>query len=356
MREILIIFTGVLLLISCDDATKTGRHVAKRQHAVEVVSVERQPLMTSKIITGTIEASRTVKIHSEEQGRIDSLPVYPGDRVTEKQVLLKLDNSLIKAEYDKARASYKLARLDYKRIKKLKPRKLASEDQLARAETALEQARAEQVLLQTRLDRATITAPFNGLISQRFNEEGDIVPLHSHILTIYDPKSLIARISVSEIILNSIKVGDQVELRVDALGNEIIMGRILRKHPLVDEFTRQSVIEIELIEPPKGIIPGQLTRVSIKGQTIPLITLPLSVVRHDTQGEYVYRIESGKAIFRRIQTGIQLGNKIEIIDGIDQGDKVVSKGFINLRDNAKVNVITKNASAQKNKPDQIHKQ
>mgnify|MGYP000181580624 CR=1 FL=1 len=339
MRLLSYLIVATLFTTGCDTEKNNSAKRATRAHLVETVAVQRTPLKSKKIVTGSLVATRTVQIHNEEQGRITRIPVYPGDHVQKGDTILELNNTIFTAELDKATAAHKQARLDYKRIRKLKPRNLASEDELARAETAVEQTRAELALQQAKFDHSIVMAPFTGLISERLKEPGDIVPLHSHILTIYDPATLIAKINISEIILQSINVGHQVELRVDALGDVKINGTIIRIHPLINSSTRQGIVEIKLNNRPDGAYPGQLARVKIEGQTNPLPNLPLYAIRHDTRGEYVFRItKENKAQYTSIKTGIQLGERVEILAGLTEGDRVVSKGFLKLRDNSPVKI------------------
>ncbi len=328
-----------IFIVGCDSKQDPSGKRSAQAHLVQSITLQRTPLTSNLTVTGSLEASRIVQIHNEEQGRITSMPVYPGDKVNKGDIILELDNTIIRAQLDKAIAAHKQARLDYKRIKKLKPRNLASEDEVTRAETAVELTRAERALQQAKLNRTVIKAPFTGLISERLKEPGDIVPLHSHILTVYDPNSLIAKIYVSEIILQSIKVTSQVNIRVDALGDTLLSGTIIRKHPLINSSTRQGIMEVKINNAPEGAYPGQLARVKIIGQTKPLPNLPLHAVRHDTRGEYVFRItRENKAEYTSIKTGIQLGDRIEIITGLAEGDRVVSKGFLKLRNHSLVKI------------------
>ena len=342
----------VFLISACDSADTGIRNKDSRKQAVEVVVVKRIPLTTIRAVTGTLEATRTVHIYNEEQGRIKQIPFHQGDQIKAGDLLVELDDRLTRAELDKAIAAYKQAALDYKRLKKLRPRRLASEEEIARAETAVEQARAERVLQEIRLTYTRIEAPFDGLVSERLKEPGDVVALHQHILTIYDPNTLIAKVYVSEIILHSIALKSEVVLRIDALGDKKLKGIVARKYPMINPATRQGTIEVILSPAPDGAYPGQLTRVTIEGQTIPLTSLPLSVVRHDTRGEYVFRVnEKNKAEYTPVRTGIQIGNRIEIIKGLNPGDKVISKGFLNLRDNASVKIQSpQNHAQQESKP------
>lgn len=344
---------GITLVSACSE--KKSKPKRSIPHLIETITVKRAPLQANRLLTGTLEAIRTVQIYNEEQGKIKEINFFPGDRVNTDDVLVGLDDTKVQAEYDKSKAAYKQAQLDLKRIKKLKRKNLASDDELARAATAVEQTRAEQQLLATRLKNTRVFAPFSGIISERLKEPGDVVPLHSHVLTLFDPGSLVVKLDISEIILPSIKINQEVELRIDALGDKIFNGFVSRKYPTVDPVTRQGKIEVTLQPVPEGATPGQLVRAKIIGQTLPLSSVPFAVVRHDTSGEFVYRVKDNKAIRTNIRTGVQLGNSVEVIDGLQDGDMVLSKGFLGMRDGKNVTIKKVDGVAVKNKPDTENK-
>lgn len=364
----LIAVISMLFISACDSEqakTKT-KTKAKRSHKVEVIQVKRAPVFTRRIVTGSLEAPNTVEVYNQEQGRITAIHYHPGDTVKKGAVLLELDSTLISAELDKAKASYQQALLDLQRIKRLVPRKLASEDELARASTAVEQSRAEQTLLETRVQRTRIKAPFDGIVSARLREPGDVVPLHSHIMTLYDPGELIAKIHLSEILLSNIHVGLKVSLRVDALGDLEFAASVTRKYPTIDPTTRQGTLEVTLDKRIEAARPGQLVRILIDGKTQPLQTIPLVALRHDTRGDFVYKVVSQKnkktgkteqrSQYTPVTTGIQLEDRIEILTGLNENDIIISKGFHRLRDkklvsitNRRNNKVSNNDASNKDK-------
>lgn len=325
------------LLAACSDDGKKDAKVNKGK-AVEVTNVARTPIQVTRIIAGSLEATHSVDIFNEEQGRIIKLPYFEGDTVEKDTVLVELDNSLIQAQLDKASATLKQAELDLKRLKRLMPNQLASEDQLAKAQTSLLQNKAEVSLLQTRLAHTRMRAPFAGSISVRNKEPGDVVPVHTHVLTLIDPTTLKARFRVSEILLANIAKDSQVNLRIDALGDTHYPARILRIHPVIDPLTRQGIVEVELNPVPEGALPGQLSRLYLTSVTNPLRTIPLAALRHDAQGEYVFRVEQNKSRHTRVKTGLQLNDRVEILEGLETSDQVIVKGIIGLRDGKKVQI------------------
>ena len=334
------------LLAGCDDKPAARKHKAKVTN-VHVTQVIRQGLAEKQLISGSIEALSTVRIYTQEPGRIKSLPFYPGDKVEKGQIISVLDDAILIREFEKARAQHSQAKLDLKRLKRLAPRKLASKEQLSRAQTLVAQAAAELNLYKTRLSYAKIHAPITGVITQRLVEAGDVVSLHKHILSIADVSQLKITLSLSELTISQLKEGMTVLIRVDALGDSKFSGKILRIHPTIDTASRQGSVEIIFEQVPQGALPGQLSRVEINTVTAARLVIPISAIRNDSIGEYVYRVNTKNEAKRtRIQTGIQVNEWVEVISGLKLNDSIVTKGFQGLAKAKTVNII--NESSKQN--------
>ena len=349
-----IIILGLILISGCDDKSAARKHKAKATN-VHVTKVVRRGLTEQQLITGTIEALSTVRIFNQEPGRIKSMPFYPGDMVKKDQLITILDDAILIREFEKARAQHSQVKLDLKRLKRLIPRKLASKEQLSRAETLVEQAGAEENLFKTRLSYSKIRAPITGVITQRLPEVGDVVSLHSHILSIADVSQLKVTLSLSELTISQLKEDMAVSIRIDALGDTKFDGKILRIHPTIDIASRQGTIEIIFNQVPQGAIPGQLCRIEINTITAPRLVIPVIAIQNDSIGEYVYLVnEENKTKLMRINTGIQVSEWVEVISGLKVDDVVVTKGFQGLAKAKTVKIIDENAKAksvkQSNKP------
>lgn len=339
-RLIPIIMLGILLITisGCDDNSAARNHKAKPTK-VHVTKVVRQGLTEQQLITGTIEALSTVKIYNQEPGKIKSLPFYPGDTVEKDQLIAVLDDAILIREFEKARAQHRQTKLNLKRIKRLIPRKLASNEQLSRAKTLEEQAGAEENLFKTRLSYSKIHAPIAGVITQRLSEEGDVVSLHSHILSLANVSQLKVTLSLSELTISQLKEDMAVSIRVDALGDTKFDGKILRIHPTIDTSSRQGTIEIIFNEVPQGALPGQLCRIEINTITAPRLVIPVMAIRNDSIGEYVYRVSNETTKLIRIQSGIQVNEWVEVISGLNINDTIVTKGFQGLAKAKKIKII-----------------
>ncbi len=321
---------------ACDYSNNNAQTTAavKKQvlvHEVETAQASIQLVQSKLTTSGTIEAGTRVRLYNEVSGRIRYLPYHEGDAVSAQTIIIGLDDAVIQAELDKATATREQAKIDYERLKKLQ-KQLASDEEIARAETAYSIAIADEKLHQARLDQTVIKAPFDGIITERHFEQGDVVAMHSHILTMIDPESLQVQIHLSEHWIPQIQAGDQVEIQIDALADSMHAGRIKRIHPTIDAATRKGTVEIEFEPAPFGARAGQLTRVHLKTHPANKLVIPAHAIHHDSKGAYVYVIdEHNKANKIYVQKGAQFGETIEITSGLNINDAIVLKGFNGLR-------------------------
>jgi membrane fusion protein (multidrug efflux system) len=346
----LIGLAGLLLALpACDQAAqKSGGGGAKgspKVHLVEVVTVRSEPLRHETVRTGTLTARRSVRVFNQEEGRIDSLPVFEGETVRAEQILIRMDRRLLEAEMEKAAAVRAQAEADLARIRTLVKKRVTTQERLDRAETALKVARAEESLFRTRLEYGEIKAPFDGVVAERLVEPGDVAPRHTHLLTIIDPNTLYTRVAVSELMVPRLHEGDGVDVRIDALGNGVWPGRIGRIHPTIDPRTRQGTVEVELAPVPPGARAGQLCRVTLRTAESRRRVLPFAALRHDREGEYVFVVVDGKAELRRVRSGLRLGDRVEALAGLEDGERVVVRGFLDLSAGKSVTVTDEDGGA-----------
>ena len=330
-------------LIGCgeqpvDKPPSTKRH----DHLVAVTEVQWKAVSSAHERTGSLRSRRLVRIYNQEEGQIIDLPFFEGDQVKAGDLLLCMDDKLLKAELAKTEATTNQARQNLERISNLVKKRAASQDEFTRANTQLEVATAEQLLLETRLSHTRIAAPFSGVISTRYVEPGDVVSKYTHILTLIDPQSLITEIRLSELLLPHIKTGDPAKVRIDALGDQLFQGRILRIHPELDPVTRQGIIEVALEPVPEGARAGQFARVILETAQVQRMLVPFSAVRHDRNGAFVYLLNHDlKAIRTTVHSGVRIAGNIEILDGLKPGQQIIIRGFLGLNHGKKVKPVAR---------------
>ncbi|WP_172600496.1 efflux RND transporter periplasmic adaptor subunit [Sulfurivermis fontis] len=325
---------------SGEDKPANASRANSPDHMVETALVRSEEIAATATRTGSLRAQREIQILSQEEGRIVALPYFAGDAVRQGDLLLQLDDTLLTAELRKSEAQRRQMELDLGRLERLSRNHLISDEELARARTALDIALAEEQLLRTRLGYTRISAPFAGVISERRAEPGDIVPKFTHVLTLTDLDSLVTTTSVSELLLPFLAVGDAVSIHIDALGTAPHPGRILRIHPSIDASTRQGVVEVALDPVPAAARPGQLCRILFTGHPQVRRVIPFSALRRDNSGEFVFTLDADDKVQRHaVVSGMHLGEDIELLSGPDTGTRVVTKGFLGLLPGRKVKSV-----------------
>jgi membrane fusion protein (multidrug efflux system) len=334
-----------ILLVSCSQPStenKPGKQVKndEKAHLVVIEVVKRQVQGLTHERNGTLKPRQTVRIFNQEEGRITSLPFFEGDYVAEGEIIVTLDDQLLQSELEKAVANAKQAGINLKRQEELAKRLAVSQDDLAQAHTDLSVAEAEKRVLQTRLSYTRIKAPFAGVVSERLAEPGDIVPRHTHLSTIINPKSLVTRILVSDLLLPQLHIDDPVIVRIDGLGEKPFNGRIYRIHPELDEKTRMGTVEVVLDPIPNGARSGQLSRVTLQSTKRDRITIPYNALQLDAEGEFVYTLDKQQQVQRTsIKSGMRIADRIEILHGLLVGDQVVTRGFLGLEPGIKAEPV-----------------
>jgi membrane fusion protein (multidrug efflux system) len=315
------------------------------QHLVETAPVTSDNLSVVRTRAGTLNARREVRIHTQEEGRLTALPFSEGDAVKAGDVVVQLDDTLLRVQLERAAATRKQAAEDVKRLKELRGSKLISENEYTRAVTALEVAEADERLLQTRLGYTTIKAPFDGVVTERLSEPGNIIERHQHVLTIADPSSLVTELPVSELILPGLAIGDIAQVRIDALGDRVFEGRIVRIYPNLDPLTRRGTIEVEIDPVPEGAAPGQLCRVELNTHAAHRQVIPYAALRRDASSEYVFVLDAESRAQRvNVESGLRLADKVEIRKGLQDGQQVITRGFLGLTSGKTVKPVTHSAN------------
>ena len=339
-----------LILSSCDNSGQTStskQRIQQPLHRVEVITVENKAISLTQTVSGTLEAVTKIRLYNEESARIIKLPYHEGDFVKKGTLLVELDNELLKTDVAKAKATKEQAKVDLSRLKKLLPKKITTEEEVARAKTELDLAIAEENRQLTRLRRTRIKAPIDGLITKRLYEPGDMLAQQSHIHTIIDPTALRLKASIAERWLPLVNKGQLVTMSIDALGDTAFAAKVVRIHPTINASTHKGIIEILLSPVPKGATVGQFTRASIKLTATNRQIIPVHTIHYDTEGAYVFRViedDEGKTIAEKVyfEQGQQFASVTEILSGLNPGDRIVSRGFLGLRSDKKVDVAKVN--------------
>jgi HlyD family secretion protein len=200
----------------------------------------------------------------------------------------------------------------------------------------------ESVLLQeqTRLQNTTITAPFQGDITHKYVDTGTLVSPSTPLVTLAHTETLKVIANVLERDISLIKLGMKVRIQAEAFPDKSFDGRIVRMNSALDMATRTLQTEIHIPNAGRMLRPGMFVKIEIALSTrIGTLIIPKVAVVEEGEDRVVFVVENNKALRKTIVTGVEQDDKVEVLQGLNEGDRIVRKGQGSLKDRSAVRVI-----------------
>jgi len=318
-----------------------GGRSGARITAVQVAPVEVGSIARSVTVSGILEPIRTVAVNSQVSGALLSVHVEEGSAVREGEVLARFDDRELRAQLAAAEAAYQVAASAYERAQQLRERKVITLPEYERDRTAFAAAQAELEQIRTRVGYTTVTAPISGVVTEKRVEAGDAVGQQTRLFTLADVSTMVVRVGISELDVVELRVGDPVDVALDAFPDRHFRGRIRRVFPAADPATRLVPVEVALEgESARIVRPGFLARATFAlGAREHVLLVPAAAIVRGTGSEAVFIISDGKALRRGVTTGLTSEGRVEILSGLSAGEQIVVAGNSMLRDGAPVRVI-----------------
>ncbi len=286
---------------------------------VMTVAVTQVPIIRE--VTGSIAAEHETNVASQLLGRVASVAASAGQRVKKGQVLVELDEAEHRSRLEQAEALLRQAQDRYERIEKQHKAQAATEAQLVEARTSRQAAQAKVQEAKTFLAKTKILAPTDGILIERLCEVGDTVTPGRVVGRLYDRLQLVA--TVPESLQPHLKVGDDVAVRIDALGTGECSGKITEIVPQARALSRAFQVKVTGPCPP-GLIPGMFGRLKIPLGEREEIRIPVAALRRVGQVPMVFRVLPDGVLLRQfVQTGERSGEEIAISSGLQAGDRIV---------------------------------
>ena len=306
---------------------------------VEVVTLKEMDLSDVVEFSATIEPEEQSAVVPKVPGRtVLEVFVSEGDKVKEGQPLASLDTSLIRQQLEEARTFYETAAADNKRYQALYEEEVVSRQVADQARARYTQARSAWEQARIMSGYHTVTAPTEGVIARRLIDPGDSAPQGPAFL-IFRQEKVKAVGSVPERNYHAVRPGQRVVLSVDAVPGRHFEAEITRISPVIDPVTRTAKIEVTL--PSEGLVlPGMFARATITAGERKASMLPLEAVsRLAGTGETVcYVAEGGQAVLRIVSTGLEQEGFVEVTEGLEPGEEVITTRSRNIKDGTRIEV------------------
>ncbi|KDC61606.1 efflux transporter, RND family, MFP subunit [Bordetella bronchiseptica MBORD591] len=306
---------------------------------VETAKVVETPFARGIAAVGSLRSDESVVLRPEVAGRIQHIDFKEGEAVRAGQTLVRLDDSVPRAELDQARANLALAQSQFRRAQDLQGRGFVSQQARDEAASSLKVQQAAAALAQARLDKMTIRAPFAGIVGLRDVSVGDYVNQGQDLAPLEAIDPLKVDFRVPEMYFSKVGVGQALSVRLDALPGEQRRGVVYAVSPLVDAGGRSILLRATVANPDSVLRPGMFARVQLLFGQEKALAVPEAALSPSGQTQYVFRVRDGVAQRVEVTVGERREGRVELLTGVGAGDEVVVAGLQRLTDGAPVTVI-----------------
>jgi multidrug efflux pump subunit AcrA (membrane-fusion protein) len=391
--QLLFALSVAITLAGCSEPTRGAENGTNQPpaRAIDVEPVKREDVKRTVNVTGTLAAENQVTVSSQAEGVVSRILADLGDRVAANQLLVELDREKLQYNLDqqkaalarslarygasepgrlppsdqtpdvkRAAAELNQARRGFERAAELAKRQLVSQQALDDADAVLRTKQAEYdsavqnvrnmaadidasnaaVKLAERMLRdASIRAPFDGYVQQRMVSLGELVKEQMPVMQIVRVDPLKVTAEIPEGLAPWVQSGQAVELQVDAYPDRAFTGKVSRISPAVNQQTRAFPFEA-LVPNPEGLLkPGTFVRVKLTtDHTEQLLTLPYAALQYRYGVNRAFVVTGDTIVGREVKVGNRLGDRIEILGGVEEGDRVAMTDVDNLADGMKVSL------------------
>ena len=359
--------------------------------------------------TGTVQARALSKISSQYTGRIKRILKRDGERVKKGETLLEIENNdanaqlrlaeanlrgtktelsqlllsrdmvvsqasstlnqtrakldnaaanldranslytkgmISKQEMDSAKSTFDVAQADYESARANELQGKMKDEEIKTARARVEQMESNLQLAGVQLGRTYITAPYSGIITELFVEEGELLSIGTPVLEMADESTMEVDAVIDEVDVGKLRIGQDVKLTFDAFKEKQSLGKILEISPYITttkEQNRTVNIKVGITTGQDGILVGMSTDVEvITGRAKDVLYLPTNAIIEKADGQFVFVAEKGVAREKRIKTGLSNWDTSEVIEGLREGDEVITSLEIKkFTDGTKIKVVNK---------------
>jgi len=337
--QLLTILFTIILINSCSETEVDQEKMVTEKNLVnvEIENIQGEKYTSYIKVIGVVQPLNKANLSFLEGGRIKSFLKNKGSYVIKGETLAVLDNAVVKASKDAAKARYDFAEINFKKQKKIFDENISSEFQYLKSKSERDQAKANYELMNARYNNTFIIANFDGIIDAKFIEEGEFAPPGSPVISLIQNSKVKIVAGVPEKFAAKIKSNQKVKIKV---GSNSIEGKISFVGATLDVNNRTFSTEVIVQNKNKLLKPGMISEVSIEQKSYPkIVTIPDDVVTRTDNGYMVFVEENGIAKSKQISILDRFENKISIEKGLVVGEHLIVVGFQNLVEGQEVKVI-----------------
>ena len=340
ITAVIVVLIIVLLFFFGRKKENTSKQEVLSNVPVNIDTVTKQPLANLVSLVGLIDPTNDVEIIPEAHGMVKTVSFKIGDRVKKGTILVEIDDLIIKSDLARQEINYFKSKRDFERNKTLYEQNSISASQLDISRLDMQAAENDLTRARKALDDTKVKAPISGTINSKKINEGSYIQQNSSIGNIVDISTMKVRVNISEKDAFVLHPGDSVEVTTDIYPGRKFIGHVDNIASKADD-AHSYPVEIHLPNDPtfplKGGMFGRVNFTSITSRNA--IAISRSALIGSVKDAQVFVIKDGFAHLRNITIGRESGQLLEVLNGLEEGEMVVTSGQNNLSDNLKVVIV-----------------
>jgi len=325
-----------LLPVACSPHHETPEAEQLPTATVRTVKVRSGTHVDYQEAVGTVRAKFHASLAAKVSGRIAVMRAVAGQRVASGDVLAELAADEIQAKLDQASAGLEQADNDLRRFQSLLDQEAATQAEFDAVKARQQIAAAAVEEARTMRSYTRVTAPFDGVITRKLAEAGDLATPGLPLIQMENAKELQFEASVPGDLIDKLRVGTQTQVQVSGLG-EPINGTVVEMAPSADPVSRTFAVKLDL-DSASGARAGQFGRVNIAVERDPSLWIPAAALLQRGQMQIVFVVSDNQAHLRLVRSGRKVGQEIEIVSGLSGGEVITTTGTAALIDGQPIQV------------------
>lgn len=297
---------------------------------VEVMVITPKPLVNEIFTTGTILANEKIELRNEIPGRVTDLLFNEGAYVPKGKLLLKINDSDLKAQLSKNEAQKDIAEKEEFRKRTLFEIKAISQEEYDNAKSQLSILQAERDLILSQIAKTEILAPFSGRIGLRHISPGSYLASNTLIASLLQTDPIKIEFSVPEKYNNLIRPGMVIHYTIENM-SQTFNGKVYAVESEIDPQTRTITARATSSNPNSILMPGTFARINIVLEEFPeAIMIPSDAFNTELTGTFIYKCKNNQAISVKVTPGIRTTHEIQITEGLNPGDSLIVTGLMQI--------------------------
>lgn len=324
---------SIIIMCGCKDKEK---QTEERIISVNAMVADVETFGEKRTYVGIVEESEAITLSFEAGGNVKDIFVKVGDHVNAGQLLARLDRNSAQSAYDAAKSTLEQAEDGYNRAKQLHDNGSLPEVKWVEIQTKLVQAQSMERISRQSLEHCELYSPTSGVIGSKDIEVGSNISPFQPVFKLMNIRQLKVKTTIPENEISKISVGKQAEVVVPAVGDEIYPAEVIEKSISANILSHSYETKCIFTGNHDKLLPGMVCKVSIIKPEESGFVIPAKCVQTTTEGIAVWKIINGRAKRSPIKSSKYVACGVLVMDGISQGDTIVTDGYQKLYDNAKV--------------------